>query len=66
LKKILLFGAGRSATVLIDYLLKEAEKEIWKLVVVDADIALAKAKTNKAYNYKPSATCALVTHKEWK
>ena len=41
-----MFGAGRSATVLIDYLLKEAEKEIWKLVVVDADIELAKAKTN--------------------
>ena len=41
-----MFGAGRSATVLIDYLLKEAEKEIWKLVVVDADINLAKSKTN--------------------
>jgi len=41
-----LFGAGRSATVLIDYLLKEAEQEIWKLVVVDADINLAKSKTN--------------------
>jgi saccharopine dehydrogenase-like NADP-dependent oxidoreductase len=39
-----LFGAGRSATVLIDYLLKEAENEIWKLIVVDADISLAKAK----------------------
>ena len=45
LKKILLFGAGRSATVLIDYLLKEAEKEIWKIIVVDADIALARSKT---------------------
>jgi saccharopine dehydrogenase-like NADP-dependent oxidoreductase len=45
LKKILLFGAGRSATVLIDYLLKEAEKEIWKVIVVDANINLAKSKT---------------------
>jgi saccharopine dehydrogenase-like NADP-dependent oxidoreductase len=48
LKKILLFGAGRSATVLIDYLLKEAEKEIWKLIVVDADINLAKSKTGNS------------------
>ena len=46
LKKILLFGAGRSATVLIDYLLKEAEKESWKLIVVDADINLARSKTS--------------------
>lgn len=48
MKKILLFGAGRSATVLIDYLLKEAEKEIWKLIVVDADIDLARSKTNNS------------------
>ena len=44
MKKIILFGAGRSATVLIDYLLKEAENELWKLVVVDTDINLAKSK----------------------
>ena len=48
MKTILLFGAGRSATVLIDYLLTEAEKEIWKLKVVDAGINLAKSKTNNS------------------
>lgn len=46
MKTILLFGAGRSATVLIDYLLKKAENENWKIIIVDADINLAKSKTN--------------------
>jgi saccharopine dehydrogenase-like NADP-dependent oxidoreductase len=41
MKNILLFGAGKSATVLIDYLLSNAEKEDWQLTVVDADINLA-------------------------
>lgn len=45
MKNILLFGAGKSATVLIDYLLKNAEKENIELTVVDANINLAKSKT---------------------
>ena len=44
MKHILLFGAGKSATVLIQYLLKQAEVEKWKLVVVDQDLSLAKSK----------------------
>ena len=44
MKNILLFGAGKSATVLIDYLLSHAEKEEWRLTVVDADINLAQSK----------------------
>jgi len=44
MKKILLFGAGKSATVLIHYLLKNAVKEGWQLVVVDADLSLAESK----------------------
>ena len=44
MKEILLFGAGKSATVLIDYLLENAEKEGWKLILVDADYELAKSK----------------------
>ena len=44
MKNILLFGAGKSATVLIDYLLSNAEKENWQLTVVDADINLAQSK----------------------
>lgn len=41
MKQVLLFGAGKSATVLIDYLLSNARAEQWKLVVVDADLQLA-------------------------
>jgi saccharopine dehydrogenase-like NADP-dependent oxidoreductase len=44
MQKVLVFGAGKSATVLIDYLLTSAEKEHWNIVVVDADLALAKSK----------------------
>jgi len=44
MKKILLFGAGKSATVLIDYLLQNADEERWQLIVVDADLTLAKSK----------------------
>ena len=45
MNQILLFGAGKSATVLIQYLLKQAEAEQWKLIVVDQDLSLAKSKT---------------------
>ncbi len=41
MKKILLFGAGKSATVLIDYLIENAQKENWKLLVVDTNLQLA-------------------------
>jgi saccharopine dehydrogenase-like NADP-dependent oxidoreductase len=44
MKSILLFGAGKSATVLIDYLLENAVLEKWKLVVVDSDMKLAQSK----------------------
>jgi saccharopine dehydrogenase-like NADP-dependent oxidoreductase len=44
MKHILLFGAGKSATVLIDYLLENAIKENWQLVVADADLKLAQSK----------------------
>lgn len=41
MKQILLFGAGKSATVLIDYLLVNAETENWNLILVDANLQLA-------------------------
>ena len=50
MKKILLFGAGKSATLLIEYLIKESVKNNWRLIVCDADIALAKSKTENAEN----------------
>lgn len=41
---ILLLGAGKSSTVLIDYLIREAEQQQWKIIVADADLQVAKAK----------------------
>ena len=46
MKKILLFGAGKSATFLINYLLDNAVKENWELTVVDANAELANSKTS--------------------
>lgn len=44
LKKILLFGAGKSATCLIDYLVAQVPALDWEVTVVDADLGLAKSK----------------------
>ena len=44
MKTILLFGAGKSATVLIDYLLENAVDQNWRLLLVDADLNLAQSK----------------------
>jgi saccharopine dehydrogenase (NADP+, L-glutamate forming) len=44
MKIILLFGAGKSATVLINFILEKAPKMDWKLVVADADLMLANQK----------------------
>lgn len=52
MKQILLFGAGKSATVLISYLIGQAEKENWQLVVVDADLQAAQKKTGDSQHAK--------------
>lgn len=44
---ILLFGAGKSATSLIDYLGNYCEKNNSRLLVCDADLSLARSKTNQ-------------------
>ena len=44
MKNILLFGAGKSATVLIHYLLDNASKENWQLTLVDANLTAANEK----------------------
>ncbi|MFT4094106.1 MAG: saccharopine dehydrogenase C-terminal domain-containing protein [Niabella sp.] len=49
-KHIVLFGAGKSATVLIEYLIHHSDKNHWHIIVVDADPGLAKSKTNGHYN----------------
>ena len=45
MKNILLFGAGKSATVLIHYLLSEAESNNWIITVADANLDLILEKT---------------------
>jgi saccharopine dehydrogenase-like NADP-dependent oxidoreductase len=44
MKKILLLGAGKSSTILIDYLLNNATEEAWSLTIADADLSLAEKK----------------------
>jgi len=41
---VLVFGAGKSATCLIDYIIKEAGTNGWQVTVADNDLALAKSK----------------------
>lgn len=50
MKHILLFGAGKSATVLIDYLLENAITEKWNVTVADADLKLAQSKVGHSSN----------------
>ncbi|NML23931.1 saccharopine dehydrogenase [Pseudoflavitalea sp. G-6-1-2] len=44
MKHILVFGAGKSATCLIDYLKKETATHQWTLTVVDGNLELASSK----------------------
>jgi saccharopine dehydrogenase-like NADP-dependent oxidoreductase len=50
MKHILLFGAGKSASALITYLLHEAQTEGWHLTVVDANEKLVNEKLQNAPN----------------
>lgn len=44
-RKILLFGAGKSATCLIDYLIKQAAYHNWHIVIADGNVELAQRKS---------------------
>lgn len=46
MQNILLIGAGKSATALIDYLLTHASAEEWNLTVGEKDVLLAETKLN--------------------
>jgi saccharopine dehydrogenase-like NADP-dependent oxidoreductase len=46
LKTVLLIGAGKSATVLIKYLIQESIANKWKFIIADADKNQVRAKTN--------------------
>jgi saccharopine dehydrogenase-like NADP-dependent oxidoreductase len=45
MKQIVLFGAGKSSTALINYLLRYATAENWHLTVADANLAAIQEKT---------------------
>jgi saccharopine dehydrogenase (NADP+, L-glutamate forming) len=46
MKSILIIGAGRSATALINYVLEKAEERGWFVIVADADPYMAEKKVN--------------------
>jgi saccharopine dehydrogenase-like NADP-dependent oxidoreductase len=48
LKTIVLIGAGKSATVLIDYLIAEAETNHWKFIIADSNREQILLKTNNS------------------
>ena len=50
MRTILIIGAGRSASSLIQYLLDKSEKENLHLVIADLSLALAQRKTNDHIN----------------
>ncbi|WKL47056.1 saccharopine dehydrogenase NADP-binding domain-containing protein [Flavobacterium pectinovorum] len=55
MRSILIFGAGRSASSLIRYLLSKSESENLHLVVADLSLALAEKKTQNHPNATPIA-----------
>ena len=46
MKNILLFGAGKSSTILIDFLGKSCLEKNWKLQICDANFSLAQSKSS--------------------
>ena len=50
MKHILLFGAGKSSTFLIEYLTRQLPLNNWRLTVLDSDIQSAKSKIGNSQN----------------
>lgn len=50
MKSILILGAGRSSTTLINYLIKAAEEYGWMVTVADTDLDIALSKTEHSKN----------------
>ena len=55
MRKILLIGAGRSTSSLINYLIKNSSNENWQLIIADKSIELAKSKIGNQKNAQPIA-----------
>lgn len=52
MKNIVVIGAGKSSTCLIEYLIKEATPNNWQVTVADSNPDLARSKTGNAPNTK--------------
>lgn len=55
MKKIVLLGAGKSATSLIDYLLQHAPKYKWQVMVADQNLLLIRSKIGHSAHAVPIA-----------
>lgn len=55
MKNIVVIGAGKSSTVLIEYLIKQTAENDWQLTVADSNLALARSKTSTAPQAKALA-----------
>lgn len=64
MKRILVIGAGRSATSLIDYLLEHSEAEDWQITIGDQDEELAKKRVSG--HSRASAIAFDATDKEFR
>jgi saccharopine dehydrogenase-like NADP-dependent oxidoreductase len=53
MQNILIIGAGRSSSSLIDYLLRHSTEYGWKITVADVDVELAKEKIGEHSNGTP-------------
>ena len=56
MNKILILGAGRSATALINYLLDEASKNGWYVTVADSNLKAAQKKWETILVDEPSGS----------
>ena len=50
MKRILIFGAGKSSTCLVDYLRKFLQANNWWVVIADANLAAAESKVQGMSN----------------
>lgn len=55
MKNVVVIGAGKSSTCLIEYLLNEAAVNNWQITVADSNLALAQSKTGNSSHGKAMA-----------
>ena len=58
-KHILLFGAGKSATVLINYLKRISQEKNWQVTVADSDLKTVQQKVGEHKNVEAAAVDVL-------